>query len=306
MTRLKKFLVPVMIVFLLVSTSTLLFAAGERPEKEVTVGAKNFTEQYITGEIVALLLENAGFEVERQFGMSSFALRQAQIAGQVDISNDYTGTGWTTYLNQEETIRDEVALFEAVRDMDLEENDIVWMNRMDLNNTYALAVTNDFAEENGLETLEDLAEYTRNNPGDLQYAVEYEFYERADGFFVMAEEYGMDVSEGDVRTMDLGLTYDAIQRGDVDVSMVFATDGNLVAYDLVVLEDTLAFFPIYNLCNLVRKDVLDQYPEIEEILSPMIHLLDQETMTELNYQVDGQDRETEDVAYDFLVENGLL
>jgi len=294
----------VIVAVFLVAHMAMAGAAEER--KQVTVGAKNFTEQYLTGEIVALMLENEGFEVERQFGMSSFALRQAQIAGQVDVSNDYTGTGWMTYLNQEEPIRDEVELFEAVRDMDLEENDIVWMNRMELNNTYALAVTQEFAERHGMETLEDLAEYTRNNPGELEYAVEYEFYERADGFFELAEEYNIEVSEGDVRTMDLGLTYDAIQRGDVDVSMVFATDGNLVAYDLVVLEDTRNFFPIYNLCNLIRKDVLDAYPEIEEILSPMIHLLDQETMTELNYKVDGQDQETEDVAYEFLVENGIL
>ncbi len=293
------------LALMLVLLPSALFAAGAA-EKSVVVGAKNFTEQYITGEIVALMLENEGFEVDRRFGMTSFTLRQAQIAGQVDISNDYTGTGWTSYLEQEEVIRDDAGLFEAVRDMDLAENNLVWTNRMDLNNTYALAVTEEFADQHGLATLEDLAALANENPDLLQYAVEYEFYDRPDGFFMMAEEYGIEVDSGDVRTMDLGLTYDAIQRGDVNVSMVFSTDGNLIDYDLVVLEDTRFFFPIYNLCNVIRKDTLEAHPEIEDILAPMVTLLDQETMTELNYRVDGMDEEPEDVAYQFLADNGLL
>ena len=292
-------------LLVLMMLPAMVFAAGTA-ERRVSVGAKNFTEQYITGEIVALLLEAEGFEVNRRFGMSSFALRQAQTSGQVDISNDYTGTAWMSYLNQEETIRDEVALFEAVKEQDLRENDVVWVNRMNLNNTYALAVTETTAENLGLSTMEDLADYVSNNPGSLNFAVEYEFYERPDGFFALVEDYGFSVSQSDVRTMDLGLTYDAIRSGDVDVAMVFTTDGHLVEYELTVLDDTRNFFPIYNLCNLINLDVYEKYPEIEEILSPMVTLLDQETMTELNYRVDGLDEEPEDVAFSFLTEHGLL
>lgn len=283
----------------------MAFAAGTA-DRSVSVGAKNFTEQYITGEMVALLLEAEGFDVTRRFGMSSFALRQAQLSGQVDISNDYTGTAWTSYLKQEETIRDEVALFEAVKELDLKENDVVWVNRMDLNNTYAMGLTESVAKKLNILTLEDLAGYVNNNPRGLNFAVEYEFFERPDGFFGMAEFYGFSVSPRDVRTMDLGLTYEALKSGDVDVAMVFTTDGHLVEYELVVLEDTKNFFPIYNLCNLINRDIYEKYPEIEEILSPMITLLDQESMTELNYKVDGLKEEPEDVAYSFLVDNGLL
>jgi len=295
----------VTIGLVLLLAGTFAFAQGQQGVKKVSVGAKNFTEQYIAGELVALLLEDAGFQVQRDYGMSSFALRKALTSGQIDIANDYTGTAWTSYLNKDETIRDEVKLFEMVKEADLE-NGMVWINRMPINNTYALAMTQERSEKLGIDTLEDLGDYVSNNPGELLFGVEYEFYERPDGFFAMAEEYGFSVSKSNVKTMDLGLTYDAIKNGDVDVCMVFSTDGNLVKYDLNVLEDTKNFFPVYNLCNVVRKEVLDAYPEIEEILAPMTEVIDQETMTDLNYQVDGGGRETEDVAYEFLKSEGLI
>jgi osmoprotectant transport system substrate-binding protein len=284
---------------------TLVFAQGQQGAKKISVGAKNFTEQYITGEIIALLLEDAGFQVRRDYGMSSFALRTAMTSGQIDICNDYTGSAWTSYLKKEEAIRDDLELFDKVKEADAE-NGITWFNRMAFNNTYALALTQNKAEELGIYTLEDLGDYVTDNPGELLFGVEYEFYERPDGFFAMAEEYDFSVDKSNVKTMDLGLTYDAVKNGDVDVCMVFSTDGNLVKYDLTVLEDTKNFFPIYNLCNVARTEVVEEYPEIMEILAPMTEIINQEIITNLNYQVDGGGRETEDVAYEFLESNGLI
>ncbi len=305
--RMKRWVTLVVLAVLLTAVPAVLFAGGSGEKgKKVVVGAKNFTEQYLTGEMAALLLEKEGYKVDRRFGMTSFTLRQALLSGQVDLCNDYTGTGWSSYLKKEEVIRDDVELFEAVKEADLAQNSVVWMNRMKFNNTYALAVTEEFAEENGVENLEDLAALSKEREEPLKYAIEYEFYERPDGFFAMAEDYGLEVESGDVKSMDIGLTYDAIKGGDVDVSMVFSTDGNLIDYNLVVLEDPRNFFPIYNLCNVIRQDTLEAHPEIKEILAPMAELLDQETMVELNYRVDGKDEEPEDVAREFLTENGQL
>ncbi len=293
-------------VLLLVVILTAGLSGCAKAEKRVTIGAKNYTEQYLTGEIMALLLEEAGFDVTRKFGMSSFALRQAMESQQVDLASEFTGTAWSAYFNQTEVISDPVELFEAVRRMDEQEHDMIWRNRMSYNNTYALAVTKEFSQQHSMKTLDDLADYLNANPDSLDLGLEYEFYDRPDGFFAMADEYGFGLSEKNIKTMDLGLTYDALKNGDVEATMVFSTDGNLVKYDFVVLEDTRSFFPIYNLCTVFTKEAYEQYPEMEEILSPMVDLLDQETITHLNYLVDGEGMESETVAEEFLKEQGLI
>lgn len=294
----KKRVLPIVILLLV---AVLFVSCGGK--QKVVVGSKNFTEQYVVAEMVALQLEEAGYTVDRKFGMSSFAMRQALLAGQIDICVDYTGTGWNAYLKQETNINDPELLFTKVADMD-KENGVDWSNRMSFNNTYALAVTQETAEKYGLETLEDLAAYEKD--ADFIYGIEYEFYERPDGFFAMTDEYDFAIDKDMVKTMDLGLTYDALKNGDVEVSMVFSTDGNLVKYELAVLEDTKAFFPIYNLCVVTNADFLGKYPEVADIAGGVAPFLDQETMTNLNYQVDAGGKESDAVAREFLNEKGLI
>ena len=272
---------------------------------KVVVGSKNYTEQYITAEMVSLLLEKAGYKVDRKFGMGSFAMRQGMLADQIDVSTDFTGTAWSAYLKQETNINDPVELYEAVKKMD-KENGMVWTNRMTYNNTYALAVSKEYSEKYGLKTLEDLTAAVTAGTIDPVYAIEYEFFERPDGFVAMTEAYSLPVDKKKVVTMDIGLTYDAIKNGDVDISMVFSTDGNLVKYDLVVLEDTKAFFPIYNLCTVFTDSFYAENPGAEAVLAPLQDLLDQATITDLNYQVDGLGNEPEKIAKDFLTQKGLI
>lgn len=281
--------------------SAFLMSCGN--DKKVTVGSKAFTEQYVVAEMVALQLEDAGYDVDRKFGMSSFALRQALTSGQIDICVDYTGTGWTAYLNQESNINDPEELFNKVAALDLE-NGVVWSHRMGFNNTYALAVSREVAEKYSLSTLDDLAALEETM--DLTYAIEYEFFERPDGFFAMADIYDFSVEKEMVKTMDVGLTYAALNRGDVDVSMVYSTDGNLIKHDLVVLDDTKAFFPFYNLCVVTNAEFLAENDKVAEIVGRISPLLDQETMTNLNYQVDAGGKETDVVAETFLRENNLI
>jgi|SRR5690554_2383568 len=274
-------------------------------EKAVTVGAKNFTEQYVLGSMISIMLQDAGFKVNEQFGTGSTVTREGLATGQTDLYPEYTGTAWAVYLDHSDVvINDPVELYNRVKEEDLE-NGIVWLDRAAMNNTYALAVKNERVDEIG-ESLSDLAEYNNAHPGELIYGVDQEFYERADGFWEMADVYGMEVERNQVKMMDVGLTFEAIDRGQIDVAMVFATDGKLVQYDLVVLEDDEYFFPVYNLAVTVREEVLEEYPEIEEILKPLVPYLDDETMQALNYEVDANEIPADRVARDFLLEKGLI
>ncbi len=271
----------------------------------VTVGAKNFTEQYVVSSMISLLLADAGFTVREDFGMSSFVVRSALLTGQVDLYADYTGTAWTAYFGHEDIPRDPVELYEKVAAQDLEENNIVWLDMAPFNNTYAIAVTAEFSREHGLLTVSDLAALTQENP-DLRYGIEFEFLDRPDGFWPMAELYNMEVSRGNVSAMEIGLTYEAAARGEIDVAMVFATDGLLERFDLVVLEDDKSFFPAYNIAVTIRKEVLDEHPEIREILRPIAVYLSEPTMIRLNYLVDTKGYEPDEVAEMFLKGLGLI
>lgn len=298
----------VLILVVVVILAALIWglSGGNDGEKTVTVGAKNFTEQYVLGSMISCLLQDAGFKVNEQFGTGSTVTREGLATGQTDLYPEYTGTAWAVYLDHSDVvINDPVELYNRVKEEDQENNDIIWLDRTPVDNTYALAVKSDCIDEYGA-SLSDLAEYNNAHPGELIYGTDQEFYERADGFWEMAEVYGMEIDRSQVKMMDVGLTFEAIDRGQIDVAMVFATDGKLREYNLVVLEDNKQFFPVYNMAVTVRKEILDEYPEIEEILSPLSQLLDNETMQTLNYEVDANEIPADRVARDFLVEKGLI
>lgn len=295
----KKFIILLVVVFLLFETIATFALA----KKEITVGAKNFTEQYVLGNIMSILLENSGFEVTEKFGTGSAITREGLTSGQTDLYAEYTGTASLVYLKHEEVITDPVELYNKVKTEDLEKNGIVWLDRSNINNTYAIALTIEQVAEIGT-TLSDLAKYV-NQHHDLIWGIDHEFAERVDGLPGLAEHYGMDINEENIKTMDPGLTYEALDRGQTDITMVFATDGKIKKYGLQVLKDDQQFFPVYNICVNVREEVLNKYPEIREILKP-ISELDDVTMTELNYQVDATGLPAKLVAKNFLREKGYI
>jgi len=294
----------IILIFLVtLALNSFVFAQSS---KRVTVGCKDFTEQYVLADIITELLKHNGFQVEEKFGMAAAIARSAILNKQIDILPDYTGTAWGTYFQHDELINDPVELYERVKQEDLEKNNMVWMGRTIFNNTYALAIKKDRVEEIGT-TISDLAEYVNKNPEEISFAVNHTFYQReSDGFFPMAREYGMNVIRKNVKPMDTGLTYTAIDREQVDVAMVFGTDAKLRSFNLFVLEDDKYFFPIYNISIVVRKEVLDQYPELKEILEPITKIIDTEMMINLNYEVDGNGKPSKMVADEFLREQGLI
>ena len=291
------------LVLLLSLVAILGFSNGQQEKTSVTVGAKNFTEQYVSGNLMALLLEEAGFKVEKQFGTGSAITREGLMTGQTDLYAEYTGTAWQVYLKHEEVVNDPIELYNKVKAEDAE-NGIVWLDRWPLNDTYALGIKKDDGSKFG-DTISSLGDYINSNPGEVIVGVDSEFYERPDGFFGMASTYGFEIEKKQVKTMDIGLSYEALNRGQVDVAMVFSTDGLLRKYDLKVLEDDMQFFPVYNIAVTVREEILEAYPEIEEILKPL-STMDDVTMQNLNYKVDAEGLPAEVVAKKYLQEQGLI
>jgi osmoprotectant transport system substrate-binding protein len=279
-----------------------LLVAGAAQAQDIVVGGKNFTEQQILSAMTAQLLEANGFDVDNRAGMGSAAVRQAMENGQIDTYWEYTGTSLITYNKIEEKL-DAQATYDRVKELDAEKG-IIWLNPSEANNTYALAMRKDQAEELGISTISDLAERV-NSENDLTLASNAEWYARPDGLKPLQETYGFEFDRSDVKRMDSGLVYEALRNGDVEVGLVFATDGRIPAFDFVTLEDDMDYFPSYALAPVVRDEVLEANPQVGELLNELSAKLDDETMAQLNAKVDVDQVSIENVAAEFLQQSGL-
>jgi osmoprotectant transport system substrate-binding protein len=286
--------------------STLLAACGGGGKKgPVTVGSKEFTEQIILGKLTVLALRDAGFEVVDETNLGGTSVnRDALVNGDIDMYWEYTGTAWITHLGHEDAITDPEECYQKVNEEDAG-NDIAWLTMAPFNNTYTLMMKQDKGEELGIESISDLAEYI-NEGGDASLCTDQEFYARPDGFKGVEDLYGFEFDEEEVVTMDPGLTYKALQDGQCQVAMGFATDGRIPAFGFFNLEDDKQFFPVYNPAPNVRQEVMDEYPEIDDVLEPVAEALTTEKMMQLNKRVDIDNEAPEDVACDFLKSEGIV
>ncbi|MFU8689234.1 glycine betaine ABC transporter substrate-binding protein [Rossellomorea sp. FS2] len=291
----------IMISLALILSSCSSIGVGE---KRISVGGKNFTEQYLLSEMTAFLLEEEGFKVKQMNNLGSTVVRKALENNQVDLMWEYTGTALITYMKQD-PIADPDKTFEKVKDLDAK-NDIHWMNMSKVNNTYALAMTREKAEELDIHSISDLGEYINDHPDELTIASDAEFANRQDGLPGVEKKYGFDFGAQNINQMDIGLTQRALDKGQVDVSVAFETDATIRSYGLVTLDDDKQFFPPYRAAVSVNKDVLKKYPEIEEITGRLADKLDSEIMRELNYKVDIEGNSVSVVAYEWLVDNGMI
>lgn len=293
------------------SIAGLSSVAAQDDKPDINVGAVGYTEQEIVGEMVSLILEDAGFNVERSFGLASEAvLHQAHLSGDVNLSVQYTGSGIHGILSMEvpeeptDADGNEISIpewsYNTVKAEFAEQFDMVWLEQLGFNNTYAFLVRSETAEEYGLETVSDLAEYT----DELVLGTDVPFPARPDGLPGVEEAYGFEFDE--VIPMDYGLLYQALDNGDVDISVGYSTDGRIPMLNLVILEDDRDYFPPYYAAPVVNQDVLDQAPEVADLLNQLGGLFDDETMAELNYQVDEENRPVPEVAQEFLEEHGIL
>ncbi|MHA6695211.1 glycine betaine ABC transporter substrate-binding protein [Homoserinimonas sp. A520] len=273
----------------------------------ISVGSKDFTEQLVLCEITAQRLESQGATVERVCSLSGSAtVRAAEESGDIDLYWEYTGTGWTAHLTQTEVVPDATEQYEKVRDMDLEENQIVWLPPAAANNTYAIAVSAETADRLKVKTLSDYAALSMSSPEEASFCGAAEFFGRDDGWEGLKKSYGINVPQDKVATLAEGPIYNSIATGNpCNFGEAFATDGRIAALGLVVLEDDKNFFPFYNLSLTVRQDVLDAHPEIEEVMAGVTELLTNESLQALNGSVDVDGQSPEAVAAAWLKENGL-
>ncbi|WP_234012429.1 glycine betaine ABC transporter substrate-binding protein [Nocardia cyriacigeorgica] len=274
----------------------------------ITVGSKDFTEQNILGYIIEFAMVAAGAEVRDLTNIQgSNSLRDAQLHGQIDIAYDYTGTGWMNYLGNEAPIPDERGQFEAVRDADLAAHDMVWAAVAPMNNTYALVTNAATAAETGVRTLSDYARLIATDPARAATCVGTEFNVRRDGFPGMARKYGIDEGAVQKRLVQDALVYTSVADGrQCSFGSVAATDGRIPSLGLILLDDDQRFFPKYNAALVMRRDFAEAHPQVITVMEPISALLTNETITELNRQVDVDGREPSEVARDWLVAEGFV
>lgn len=275
---------------------------------KVTVGSKEFTEQVILGYIIEYSLMAAGANVRDLTSIvGSRSTRDSQIEGQVDVTYEYTGTGWINYLGNEKPIPDPRAQFEAVRDEDLKKNGLVWTDPAPMNNTYALAANKATVEKTGVKTLSDYAALVNRDPGAARTCLETEFRSRQDGFPGMARVYGFPVTKAQVSILQTGIIYSATANGgQCAFGEVFTTDGRIQALDLQILSDDKKFFPNYNAAIVMRKQFALDHPDIARVMAPVSDKLTNDQITAMNRKVDVDGQEPATVARDWMISQGFV
>ncbi|TLP77889.1 glycine betaine ABC transporter substrate-binding protein [Pseudomonas nitroreducens] len=272
----------------------------------IRIGGKPFTEQRILTAITAQYLQSKGYDVKVTNGLGSTLARSAQQSGQLDLVWEYTGSSLIVYNKVKDKLDAQQSLAK-VRELDGKKG-LVWPKPAPFNNTYALAMPEEQAEQLGVRTLSDLARVMKEQGAKQThlFAMDPEFAGRPDGLGPMSELYGFHFTRDDVRQMDAGLVYTALKNRQVFVGLVYTTDGRLKDFKLRVLEDDKHFFPFYNAAPVLRADALEKHPELKTLFEPISDLLDDKTMQALNAQVDIEQEPPQRVAQKFLREHGLL
>lgn len=275
---------------------------SEEKKAKLTIGGKDFTEQLILSKMTSIYLKENGYDVEEASNMGSAVVRTALENGQIDLYWEYTGTALVVYQEHEvETDPDKT--YQIVKETDAAEG-LVWLDKAEINNTYALLMREELADELGIHTISDLANHINNIDDSLKFASNAEFYARDDGMKGLEVKYGFEFPSQNVVRMDSGLLYNALKDGQVDVSVGFATDGRIKGFELITLADDQFFFPAYNAAPVIREDLVDD--EISTLLNNLAAKLNTETMMNLNYSVDVEHNDIAEVSRQWLVEQGLL
>ena len=264
------------------------------------IGSKNFTEQVVLGELYAQALEAKGVKVERKLNMGGTLIaHQALVSGEIDMYPEYTGTALANVLKAE-TMTDADAVYQKVKAHYERELKLTWLKPTKINNTYVLVVLPETAQKHQLKTLTDLAKVSKQ----LVLGAGPEFRNRKDGVPGLKAKYGIEWKED--RQFAIGLRYQALANRQVDVIDGYATDGQIAAQKLVKLTDDKRLWPPYFVAPVARPQALRDTPQAEAVLDQVSALLDDVSMSEMNWRVDGNKEEPKDVARDFLRTKGVL
>lgn len=290
--------------FLSIASTVLIFTlvscTPPRPDHPV-IGAKNFTEQVILGELLAQEIEaKSGLKVERRFYLAgSYICNQALISGRIDAYVEYTGTALTAILKQPVNREPDIVL-QTVRRLYASRDHVVVGEPLGFENTFAMVIRGDDAKRLGLTTLSQAALYTPN----WRLGVGYEFEQRPDGLQGLSAAYNLHFA-GSPRTMDLGLLYRALSAHQVDMIAANSTDGPIRALGLTALQDDRHYFPPYQAVPLVRDEALHRWPQIGQALHALAGRVTADDMRSMNEAVDGQHRDPAEVVHEFRSRHSL-
>ena len=280
----------------------VLLSGCESKKDTIHIATKPMSEQFILGEMLALLIEeNSDLHVKitKGVGGGTSNIHPAMVKGDFDLYPEYTGTGWLVILKKD-TLLPPDQLFSELQKEYSREYGLKWVAPDGFNNAYSLAVSNEMAKKYNLKTFSDLALY----PDLFTFGAEYDFYEINDGYADLCAYYNLKFKKN--LDMDIGLKYEAMKSGKIDVINIFTTDGQLSHANLTVLKDDKHFFPSYYCATIVREETLKEHPELERILEKMNGILTDQEMADMNYKVDVEHRTEREVAVEFLKKKGLL
>ncbi|MCH8864100.1 MAG: ABC transporter substrate-binding protein [Chloroflexi bacterium] len=278
----------------------------------IVVGSKIDTEGALLSQMIIAMLEDNGIEAidKSEFGPTS-VVRKAIISGEIDIYPEYTGNGAFFFDEADSGVwKDARQGFERVKMLDLAANNIVWLKSAPANNTWAIAIPKTLSEKEGLSSLDDFAAYI-NSGGYVKLIGSEEFITSPMAMPSFQEAYGFSLTRDQLITLSGGNTAQtekaAAEGTDgVNAAMAYGTDGSLAALGLVVLSDPRNVQPVYEPAPIVRREVLDQYPELATILNPVFQSLDLETLQSLNAKIAFEGQAAADVARDYLTAKGFL
>lgn len=280
----------------------VLLSGCESRKDTIHIATKPMSEQFILGEMLALLIEeNSDLHVKitKGVGGGTSNIHPAMVKGDFDLYPEYTGTGWLVILKKDSLLPPD-QLFSELQKEYSREYGLKWVAPYGFNNAYSLAVSNEMAKKYNLKTFSDLSLY----PDLFTFGAEYDFYEINDGYADLCAYYNLKFKKN--LDMDIGLKYEAMKSGKIDVINIFTTDGQLSHANLTTLKDDKHFFPSYYCATIVREETLKEHPELEGILEKMNGILTDQEMADMNYKVDVEHRTEREVAVEFLKKKGLL
>jgi osmoprotectant transport system substrate-binding protein len=286
-----------------------LAACGEEESAEggevFEYGAQTYTDPKIMAQIVKALVED---QTIHEVNITEDIQASPQILGaldrkEFDFATLYSGEVYNNHFDEDEVeySTDPQKTMQQAQELFGAKYDIKWYDSIGFSNQYGIAIKGDFAQENNITTMSDLEPFAE----DLIVGTDNSWVERAnDGYEGYQKAYGY--SFGDVRGMEVSLMYEGIKNNELDVVTAYTVDPQILEYDLKLLEDDKKFFPPYDASLVTRNEVIDEYPEVSEILDSIVGLISTEEMTQLIHEVDINKRSPKEVAVEFLQEKGML
>lgn len=285
------------------SESTKEAVKNQEAAAPIKIATKPMTEQFILGEMLKLVIEDTtdySVELTKGIGGGTNNIMPAMESGDFDLYPEYTSSGYIMVLKHDSNGISDEDMWKQLQKEYKDKYDMSWIGQYGFNNTYALIVREEAAKKYNLTKTSQLAEVS----DELVFGGNSDYIERKDGFHLLCDTYGLKFK--DVKDIDIGLKYEALKKGDIDVSNGFTTDAQLSNDNVRVLEDDKHLQVNYFCSNVVRNDTLKSHPGLEEAIMKLDNSITDKEMASLNYKVEVEGKEDVQVAKDYLTEKGII